>query len=328
MTIQQRRSCRWVIVPMALMLGMAQTLWAESGSLPDIDRSTVANDLWPSASFSARKNPQCIPANTPPVFPGLRPCIWPHLLRLVTNGNVGQAPEKRWVIPVQVPYEAPPKGQDLPAESVPQNTKPLTDKEVQRAEALLPLLEGAQEFWAMGEFVHLGEPSVPVLVKGLTMPGPRIRYNVIETISMLKAASAVPALVAAAKELNEIPRVREHALRVAVRLDAAKVVDAIEVMAKDQNSSIRKAAAFEARYVREKAVVPVLILMIADEERFVALSAVQSLWILTRHETEFHDWEMSTKQDRQEWTTEWSEWWDGQKDSFEMSDPRRPARAR
>jgi hypothetical protein len=54
-------------------------------SLSDIDRSTTANDPQPSASFSARKNPQCIPANTPPVFPGLRPRIWPHLLRLVTK---------------------------------------------------------------------------------------------------------------------------------------------------------------------------------------------------------------------------------------------------
>ena len=232
------------------------------------------------------------------------------------------------VTPVQVPYEAPPKGQDLSAESVPQNTKSLTAEEAQRAEALLPLLEGAQEFWAMGEFVHLGEPSVPVLVKGLTMAGPRIRYNTIETISMLKAASAVPALAMAAKEPNEIPRVREHALRVAVRLDGAKVVDAIESMAHDQNSSIRKAAAFEARYVRETAVIPVMIGMIADEERFVAFSAVQSLWILTRHETEFHDWETSTKQDRQEWATEWFEWWNGQKDSFEMLDHKRPGRAR
>jgi hypothetical protein len=145
---------------------------------------------------------------------------------------------------------------------------------------------------------------------------------------MLNAASAVPALVTAAKEPNEIPRVREHALRVAVRLDAANAVGAIEVMAKDQNSSIRKAAAFESRYVREKTVVPVLIGMIADEERFVALSAVQSLWILTRHETEFHDWETSTKQDRQEWTTEWLEWWNGQKDSFEMPGPKRPVRTR
>ena len=31
------------------------------------------------------KNPQRIPANTPPVFPSLRPRIWPHLLRLVTK---------------------------------------------------------------------------------------------------------------------------------------------------------------------------------------------------------------------------------------------------
>ena len=235
---------------------------------------------------------------------------------------------KGWAVPVQVPYEAPPKGQNLSAETVPQNTKPLRPEEIQRAEALLPLLEGPQEFWAMGEFVHLGEPVVPVLVKGLSMPGPRIRYNVIETISMLKAASAAPALVVTAKEPNEIPRVREHALRVAVRLDPPKAVEAIEVMAKDQNSSIRKAAAFEARYVREKPVVSVLVGMIADEERFVALSAVHSLWILTRHETEFHDWETSTKQDRQEWAAEWSEWWNIQKDSFEMSDPKRPRRAR
>jgi hypothetical protein len=236
--------------------------------------------------------------------------------------------EKGWVVPVQVPYEPPPKVQDLPSESVPQNTKPLTAEELQRAEALLPLMEGKQEFWAMGEFVHLGEPSVPVLIKGLTMPGPRTRYNVIETISMLKATSAVPALVAAAKEPNEVPRVREHALRVAVRLDPAKSVDAIEVLAKDQNSTIRKAAAFESRYVREKAVVPILIGMIADEERFVAISAVQSLWILTRHETEFHDWETSTKQDRQEWMGEWLEWWNNQKDSFELPDPKRSTRAR
>jgi hypothetical protein len=267
MTVQQRCASGWAMVLSVVLVGMAQTLWAE------------------------------------PLGNGL-------------------------VIPIQVPYEAPPKGQELSAESIPQNTKPLTSEEVQRAEALLPLLEGTQEFWAMGEFVHLGEPSVPVLVRGLTMPGPRIRYNVIETILMLKATSAAPALVAAAKEPNEIPRVREHALRVAVRLDPAKAVDAIELMAKDQNSSIRKAAAFEARYVREKDVVPVLVGMIADEERFVALSAVQSLWILTRHETEFHDWETSTRQDRQEWTTEWAEWWDGQKDSFEMPSPKRPTRTR
>ena len=54
-------------------------------SLSDIDLSTAANDPQPSASFSARKNPQCIPANTPSVFPGLWPCIWSHLLRLVTK---------------------------------------------------------------------------------------------------------------------------------------------------------------------------------------------------------------------------------------------------
>jgi RNA polymerase-binding transcription factor DksA len=36
----------------------------QSRSLSDIDRSTATNDPRPSASFSSRKNPQRIPANT------------------------------------------------------------------------------------------------------------------------------------------------------------------------------------------------------------------------------------------------------------------------
>lgn len=242
--------------------------------------------------------------------------------------EAGAGGDRTWLVPVQMPYEMPPKVQDAPVESVPQNTKPLTPEEIQRAEALLPLLEGKQEFWAMGEFVHLGEPVVPVLVKALAMPGPRTRYNAIETLSMLKAVAAVPALLTTAQEPNEIPRVREHALRVAVRLDPAKTPEAVQSMSKDPNSSIRKAAAFESRYVREKAVIPILIEMISDDERFVGLSAVQSLWILTRHETEFHDWDTSSKQDRQEWSAEWLDWWNTQKESFEIPDPKKPARRR
>jgi hypothetical protein len=235
----------------------------------------------------------------------------------------GQALHRKPLL-VQIPYERPPEFQDAPpAVTVPPNTKPLNQEEMQRAESLLPLLEGKQEFWAMGEFVHLGESTVPVLVKALSMPGPRTRYNAIETLSMLNAASAVPALITTAKDPNELPRVREHALRVAIRLDASKTPEAIQAMAKDQNSSIRKSAAFGSRYVRDKAVVPILIGMIADDERFVAMSAVQSLWILTLHETEFHDWEASTKGDRQEWMNEWTEWWSGEKDTFQIPEPRR-----
>ena len=228
--------------------------------------------------------------------------------------------------PIQVPYEAPPKNQDVPDVSVPPNKNPLSPEELQRAEALLPLLEGRQEYWAMGEFVHLGEPSVPVLMKALTMPSPRIRYNAIETLLMMKGVAAVPALISVAIEPNEIPRVREHALRVAIRLDASKTPDAIDVMAKDPNPSVRKSAAFEARYVRHKAVIPILIPMVSDDERFVAMSALQSLWILTRHETEFHDWETSTKQDRAAWSSEWVEWWDANKDLFEIPEPQRQKR--
>jgi hypothetical protein len=58
----------------------------------DIDPSTAAKDAGPYGSFSARKNPQRIAANTPPAFSRLRPRIWSCLLRLVTNGNVGRAP--------------------------------------------------------------------------------------------------------------------------------------------------------------------------------------------------------------------------------------------
>jgi hypothetical protein len=59
----------------------------------------------------------------------------------------------------------------------------------------------------------------------------------------------------------------------------------------------------------------------------VALSALQSLWILTRHETEFHDWDTSTKQDRALWSNEWVEWWDTNKDVFEIPEPRRSKRS-
>jgi HEAT repeat protein len=59
----------------------------------------------------------------------------------------------------------------------------------------------------------------PVLVKALTMPSPRIRYNAIETLHMIKDPSVVPSLIAVAKEPNEMPKIREHALRVSVRLD-------------------------------------------------------------------------------------------------------------
>ncbi|WP_447597973.1 HEAT repeat domain-containing protein [Nitrospira sp. Nam80] len=224
----------------------------------------------------------------------------------------------------QMPYEAPPeRAVPVPDVAVPPNTQPLSPEELQRAEALLPLLEGKQEFWAMGEFVHLGEPVVPVVTKALTMPGPRVRYNAIETLSMLKSPVAVPALLETAKQSGELPRIREHALRVAIRLDPSSAPAAIEVMAKDSNSAIRKTAAFEARYVRNKGVIQPLIDLIADDERYVAISAVQSLWMLTRHETEFHDWEASSKQDRQAWSQEWIEWWNAEKDGFEIPEIKR-----
>ena len=87
---------------------------------------------------------------------------------------------------VQIPYEPPPKPEfpDIP-EATPAPTE-LSKEEQERLESLIPLLEGQQEYWAMGEFVHFGKHSVPYLVKALKMPGPRLRYNAIETLSMIK----------------------------------------------------------------------------------------------------------------------------------------------
>lgn len=246
------------------------------------------------------------------------------ILYLGLVGATSEARAQARLFPVQMPYDLPPKVEAGPATSVPPSNQPLGPEELKRAEALLPLLEGKQEFWAMGEFVHMGAPAVPVLIKALTMPGPRIRYNAIETLLMIKDPSAAPALVEAAKESNDMPRVREHALRATVRLNPALAPPAIEAMAKDQNASIRKVAAFEARYVRQKAVVPVLIGLLSDSERFVSVSAIHSLWLLTRHESEIHDWDSSSKENRQEWAQEWVDWWTSVRETFELPDPRRP----
>ena len=67
-----------------------------------------------------------------------------------------------------------------------------------------------------------------------------------------------------------------------------------------------------------------LISLLPDEERFVSVTAVNSLWILTRHESEMHDWEASNRQERGEWAQEWVEWWSGTKDAFQLPEPRKP----
>jgi uncharacterized protein GlcG (DUF336 family) len=96
-------------------------------SLSDIARSTVANNAPASALFSTPKNPQRIPANTPPVFLGLRSRICPRLLRLVTNVNAGQVPRRSVTMASQLmiatafvmlmPYTVP-ASDELPKEAV------------------------------------------------------------------------------------------------------------------------------------------------------------------------------------------------------------------
>ena len=217
----------------------------------------------------------------------------------------------------QMPFNPPPQPDYAPGEEATPAPEQLTEQEQQRLESLLPLLAGNQELWAIGEFVHFGSHSVPHLVKALKMPGSRIRFNAVETLSMIKDSSAVPALVEVALDPKEEIKVRSHALRVATRLDPNQVIPAIEGMAKDPNSTIRNTAAFEARYVHRKEVLPIIIGVIPDAEKYVSITARDSFWILTRFSGPIHNWEVSTPEKRKEWAKEWWAWWEENKERFD-----------
>ncbi len=219
----------------------------------------------------------------------------------------------------QLPYEPPPQPEYTPGEDATPAPEILNTQEQERLDSLLPLLDGKQELWAMGEFVHFGKHSVPHLVKALKMPGTRIRFNAVETLSMIKDPSAVPALVEVAIQPNEESRIRSHALRVATRLDPNQVLPAIAAMAKDPNSTIRNTAAFEARHVPRKEILPILIDVIPDPEQYVSITARNSFWFLTRFSGPVHDWEISTPEDRKEWAKEWWAWWEENKDRFDKA---------
>ncbi len=222
---------------------------------------------------------------------------------------------------VQIPFQLPPQPDYTPSEKATPAPEILTAQEKARLESLLPLLEGRQELWAIGEFVHFGKHSVPHLVKALKMPGSRIRFNAVETLSIIKDPSAAPALVEVAMEPNEESKIRSHALRVATRLDPNQVIPAIEVMAQDPNSTIRNTAVFEARHVHRKEILPIIIRAIPDPEQYVSITARNSFWLLTRFSGSIHDWEISTPENRKEWAKEWWAWLEENKARFEGGPP-------
>ena len=75
-------------------------------SLSDVDRSTVVNDLRPSASFSARKSPQRIPyfSEYASGFSGPAASHLAAPFPLVTNGDVGQVPGRMLKSRSQYPW--------------------------------------------------------------------------------------------------------------------------------------------------------------------------------------------------------------------------------
>lgn len=202
----------------------------------------------------------------------------------------------------------------------------LTDEETTRAEAVIPLLEGQQELWAIGEFVHMGPPAVPIVAKGLQHPSRRVRHNAIEVMYLIKDKSAVPYLNAVAANMKEVEGIREKALRVAIRLDPVNALPALQAMAKDESVSIRNAVGYESRLVKDKAVIDLLITLLADNSRTVADGAHRTLWGFTGRLVERQDFLQSTKEQRVAWSKDWADWWAESRDKFQFAQegPARP----
>ena len=198
----------------------------------------------------------------------------------------------------------------------------LTDEETKRAEALIPMLDGKQELWAIGEFVHLGPQAVPVLAGALRHPNRRVRMNAIEILSLIKDKSAVPFLGTLAANAQEMPAVREKALRVIVRLDAGNALPALQAMASDPSDGIRNAVANESRFVRDKAVVELLIAMLADDARSVADGAHRTLHGFTGRLVDRQDFIQSTKEQRVAWSRDWAQWWGANRNTFQFAPDR------
>jgi HEAT repeat protein len=196
----------------------------------------------------------------------------------------------------------------------------LTEEETKRAEALIPLLESGQEFWAIGEFVHMGPPVVPVLVKALNHPSRRVRLNAIESMYLIKDRSAVAALNTVAANSEELPAVREKALRVAIRLDPSNAVTALKQLSTDGNETLRNAVVNESRLVKDKSVIDLLIPLLADEKPSVADGAIRALYGFTGRRVDRQDFMQSTKEQRVAWAKDWELWWNENRDNFQFTD--------
>lgn len=229
-------------------------------------------------------------------------------ISLVEAGTPASRPA--YLIPVQIPYNAPPEPEFPEIEQATPAPEVLSEKELKRAEALLPLLEGRQELYIIAEFVHLGKPVVPVLVKALKMPGSRLRYNAIETLKIINDPRAVPELLDVARDGEEAIRVRAHALRVAVRAAPMEALPTLQTLVKDHADTIRRTVAFECRYVKRPESVSLLIELLTDQEKYVSVTALESFWRLTRWVGPPHDWQGSTHEQRVAWAKEWKAWWD------------------
>jgi HEAT repeat protein len=156
-------------------------------------------------------------------------------------------------------------------------------------------------------------------VNALNHPSRRVRLNAIEAIYLIKDKSALSALNAAAANPGEIPAVREKALRVAIRLDPENAIPALEAMSRDRDEAIRNVVVSESRQIKNNAVIELLIAMLGDDAPSVADGALRTLYGFTGRLVERQDFLQSTKEKRVVWAKEWAEWWEANRDKFNLA---------
>jgi HEAT repeat protein len=147
--------------------------------------------------------------------------------------------------------------------------------------------------------------------------------NAIEAMYLIKDTSVLPALTTLAANSGEIPAVREKALRVAIRLDPTQTLPALQAMAKDRDEAIRNTVVSQSRQIKDKAVVELLIPMLADDVPSVADGAMRTLYALTGRSVERQDFLQSTKEQRIAWSKDWAEWWEENRDKFNFGPEKR-----
>ena len=226
---------------------------------------------------------------------------------------------------------------------------PLSAKQLKAARGWVKELGTKKAPMAMGKLNHMGTAAVPVLIEGLSNPSAQVRNKVMWVLGWINDPVAVPALSKVAKNQKESSSNKILAFQTISALDKGALFDLAQAMAADPSDSVRNVIAINARGIRRKEMIPILIGLLSDTQSYVAATAVSSLWALTQHPTESHDWvscvdltggivpgaptdpseperilpgyqlpEVKCLESRKLWAREWSDWWKTAEAGFEF----------